>query len=428
MSEEKKTTFYKESELREKLKDFLSLLQADEKIGRITKDGEDFVTINRLAKELGIGYERILNIIDGVSSIEGRATNGKKSTFYKESELREKLKDFLSLLQADEKIGRITIDGEDFITIGRLAKEFEINRNIVSAAADGVQSFEARGVGGVKSTFYKESELREKLKDFLSLLQADEKTGRITKDGEDFVTIGRLAKELGISHSVISAAADGVSSIEGRATNGKKSTFYKESELREKLKDFLSLFQADEKTGRITKDGEDFITINRLAKELGIADQTISAAADGVQSFEARGVGGVKSTFYKESELREKLKDFLSLLQADEKTGRITKDGEDFVTIGRLAKELGISHSVISAAADGVSSIEGKGATGGKLLSTKNRNLERNSRISSLCFRRTRRPAESPKTERISSRSIVWQKSSALLTKQSQPPQTAFSL
>ena len=84
--------------------------------------------------------KRILNIIDGVSSIEGRATNGKKSTFYKESELREKLKDFLSLLQADEKIGRITIGGEDFITIGRLAKEFEINRNIVSAAADGVQS------------------------------------------------------------------------------------------------------------------------------------------------------------------------------------------------------------------------------------------------------------------------------------------------
>ena len=83
---------------------------------------------------------RILNIIDGVSSIEGRATNGKKIHFLQESELREKLKDFLSCSGGREKSGRITIDGEDFITIGRLAKEFEINRNIVSAAADGVQS------------------------------------------------------------------------------------------------------------------------------------------------------------------------------------------------------------------------------------------------------------------------------------------------
>ena len=151
------------------------------------------------------------------------------------------------------------------------------------------------------------------------MLQAGEKTGRITKDGEDFVTIGRLAKELGISHSVISAAADGVSSIEGRATNGKNPLSTKNQNLERNSRIFSLCFRRTRKTGRITKDGEDFITINRLAKELGIADQTISAAADGVQSFEARGVGGVKSTFYKESELREKLKDFLSLLQADER-------------------------------------------------------------------------------------------------------------
>ena len=103
------------------------------------------------------------------------------------------------------------------------------------------------------------------------------------------------------------------------------------------------------------------------------------------------------------------------LPQADKKTRRITIDGEDFVTINRLAKELGISHRVVSTAADDVSSFEARGVGGEKLLSTKNRNLERNSRIFSLCFRRTRKSAESPKTERVLLQSIVWQKSSVLV-------------
>ena len=67
------------------------------------------------------------------------------------------------------------------------------------------------------------------------------------------------------------------------------------------------MFQADEKTGRITKDGEDFVTINRLAKELSIANKTISATTDGVFSLKGRDTSGQKTTFYKESELREKL-------------------------------------------------------------------------------------------------------------------------
>ena len=55
--------------------------------------------------------------------------------------------------------------------------------------------------------------------------------------------------------------------------------------------------QADKKTRRITIDGEDFVTINRLAKELGISHRVVSTAADDVSSFEARGVGGEKNYF-----------------------------------------------------------------------------------------------------------------------------------
>ena len=62
----------------------------------------------------------------------------------------------------------------------------------------------------------------------------------------------------------------------------------------------------------------------------------------------------------------------------------------DFVTINRLAKELGISHRVVSTAADDVSSFEARGVGGEKLLSTKNRNLRETQGFSLFASRRTR--------------------------------------
>ncbi|MEK7088656.1 MAG: SNF2-related protein, partial [Patescibacteria group bacterium] len=138
----------------------------------------------------------------------------------------------------------------------------------------------------------------------------------------------------------IQAIIDGVTSIEGKGIGGQKTTFYKESEIKERLKDFLSLPEADSETGEIIHNGGIFTPINRLVKKLGISDKTIQDVIAGVTFFEGRSANGRATTFYKESEIREKLeksgyfirKNIISeKQQAEEQEQKLKENYDNFV-------------------------------------------------------------------------------------------------
>ena len=143
-----------------------------------------------------------------------------------------------------------------------------------------------------------------------------------------------------IAAQTIQAIIDGVTSIEGRDVVGRKTTFYKESEIKERLKDFLSLPEADSETGEIIHNGGIFTPINRLVKKLGISDKTIQDVIAGVTFFEGRSANGRATTFYKESEIREKLeksgyfirKNIISeKQQAEEQEQKLKENYDNFV-------------------------------------------------------------------------------------------------
>ena len=85
--------------------------------------------------------------------------------------------------------------------------------------------------------------------------------------GVEWTTVDKMSKTLNMSNYKVSADLSEIKNIKGRGSNGKETTLYDFSVLKEKLADFIKLPQVDETTGIYTdKEDVKWISVNELAK------------------------------------------------------------------------------------------------------------------------------------------------------------------
>ncbi len=164
---------------------------------------------------------------------------------------------------------------EDFwIPANYIHTEFGLSSTIIETLVEGVSSKRGLGKNGRLTILYNKTELVEKVNDFLTVPSANKETGRLKdSDGNIWVSIHVLSDETGIDGKTLKQIiGDSASTIHGKGKNNKRTIFYKESEIKEKIDSFKSVPRVDNKVGIYTDENNVIWTSgNNLRKKLGLS-------------------------------------------------------------------------------------------------------------------------------------------------------------
>ena len=292
---------------------------------------EGWLTINGLAKELGLSYGSVKNAITQNPPIEGKdykIKNGLLITHYPLSKVAKRVEHLSSAESAPE--GWLTIIG--------LAKELGLSDGSVKNAINQDPPIEGKGYrdkSGHLFPHYPLSEVAKRVEHLSSAESAPE--GWLAQRG--------LAKKLGLSKSTIKKYINQDPPIEGKEYKdkaGRLTPHYPLSEVAKRVERFTSAESAP----------KGWLPINSLVKELGLGSTVIKNAINQDPPIEGKGYrdkSGHLFTHYPLSEVAKRVERLTSAEFAPE--GWLT-------TLG-LAKELGFSDLTIKKAIDRTP-VEGK--------------------------------------------------------------------
>ena len=253
--------------------DVVGLPQADKTTGIYTdKEGKKWGTVETIADLLKtISKTTLSTKIEGIKSIKGKYSSGKEVVLYDIATARERMADYSKLPQVDKITGIYTdAKSKEWTTINKLTELLNVGERKISKNLTGVKNIRGKDMVAKEVILYDLADIKKKLADFIKLPQVDEKTGvYVDERGVEWTTVDKMSKTLNMSNYKVSADLSEIKNIKGRGSNGKETTLYDFSVLKEKLADFIKLPQVDETTGIYTdKEDVKWISVNELAKFL----------------------------------------------------------------------------------------------------------------------------------------------------------------
>lgn len=316
----------------------------------IDPDGEGWVTLLYLQKEYGLDYSALKRRVGGIETKPGINRSGVQVVLFKESKVRDRLKDFVSLPSVDKETGRlIDEDGNSWVTLAYIDSLFRKSTSLSRRLLKDVSTLNARNRTGRQTKLFPEAEAIRRLQAFYDLPAVDKNTGRyIDEEGKTWVSTEQLAVELGINGVTCKKLGKDLPTIEGRDRMGKEVDLINEIAARE-IFGFLADLPIVDSTGRfIDTDGNKWVVESLIFKELGISTSDKRRQALNLESIEGRGRNGHKVILYKEQDVRDKLDLFLALPQVDKETGRyVDEEGVSWVPFQYFREQFGITKDQI---------------------------------------------------------------------------------
>lgn len=359
---------YPEEQARQYIRKFFTLPQIDKKMGVYTdKKGEVWSTAFYFRRKFGkLAY----SVLSEISSIEGVATNGAKVKLYPESIIGEKINQYLSLPQVDQKTGKfVDNSGEIWAPLNFFYKRFKISDSFARNLLENSSFMIARGQRGRNITLYPETTTLALLEGKLSYRSTsvtfkDDKY--LDPDGEYWATLLHFSNELGIDYETLKRKVENIETKIGLNRTGKKVVLYKESVVREQVRGYLALPIVDRQTGRLTdENGNTWVTLSYIDSQFKYSFSLSKRLLADIQPLRARDRVGRETNLYPEEEAMRRLQAFYDLPTVDKETGRyVDEEGQNWVSTEQLATELGINGTTGKRLGEDLPTIKGRDRMG----------------------------------------------------------------
>lgn len=353
---------YDEVEANRTLEEYISLPKAQ---GDIYEDesGEKWMTLKYYQRKTGISPKALIKRLVGLETKKARIGSGQENTLYPQSKVEQRLKELQALPQVSPETGIFIDETEEAWAPARfLIDKYGVSQSVLNKRLKDIKQIRGKDKSRQERILYNVREADNVLTDFIALPAIDPETERyVDHEGVSWITLDfaqQLIGNVGSLKDVLKV----VSQVRGRGINGSETVLYNEQELRENYKEHLALPKIEEVIDAyIDSEGSRWVPAATFMKALKIGRSTLDPYLLGVPTRGGRSKKGKVTALYKESEVNQNLKSFLSLPRVDRQTGRyVDSNGEGWVSIYTAAHNLGVDVGFLSNRLEGVQSIEGR--------------------------------------------------------------------
>lgn len=344
-------------------------IQVDDETEKyIDQQGKAWTPTQFFLRKFGIGSKLLACHLREVDSIDGRSRTGQKTNLYNEEQVNQQLRNLISLPKVDKTDGIYTdSDGERWAPAYYFFRKLSgVGNGTVSKLLEKTRSIKGRGKSGFEVTLFNHQEAVDVLKAYLEPPIVDKETFKYTdEEGESWVTIATLSKELGLSHSSLSIRLNGVSFINGKDVSGHKAVLFNEKEAKKKLQGIVDLPHVSDSSRIFTdKNGENWTTLNYFSKEFGLSYTVLTRHLKSVRSQLGVGGDGHETILYSLEDSLHHIRKLLFIPRLDKNGIFIDKDGKKWAPLRFFRDKFRVNHSTLVQMKKSVSFIEGKDKNG----------------------------------------------------------------
>lgn len=362
-----KITCYHHDEALAVLKDYMALPKVNPKTNTyLDNKGEVWMSSKALQKRYGISGDTLEKYATSTPTIKGRSSTGQEVILYNETEVVEKLQNFINLPQVDKSGSYTDQEGLNWGSVDYLAMKTGLKRSEIEhfLKSNGINTIKAkaRHKSGHPLPLYEEVKALEVLNNRVSLGRIEEGNDELIDGaGETWITQKHIFKTLGSSKRIRSSLSE-ITTRGGLGKGGRETIFYNKKELFYRFGDILSLPRPDEDTNKYTdQDGETWAIVTYFVREFGLGNTTIHQLINDVPNVRGLSRNGQEVLLYKEAVVLERVKEFLALPRVDAKTGRLLdENGESWITASLMESEFNLRGLLHSDYLENIRHVEGR--------------------------------------------------------------------
>lgn len=332
------------------------------KSGIAVIDGQRFAALRTLKRIFGLSVDAIYGRIKNFEIKKFKLQSGQLLEGYNINAAKKACADLLQEFPAANKKGIAVINGQKFTTPYTLTKLLQLSHNAINPRIRkaGLKSQEIKVRDGNIRLAYNIAEVKKSCSDLLNQKHIANNSNIVVIDGHKYTTLENLIRLFKISNEPIKRRIrDNKIPIQKIKINGRVLNGYEIIKVRKACADFLKKIPTPDSDGIARVNGQEYTTIENLARILKISTPTITHRIN-KNSLKAIEIKHLSNGILKAYNISEVTKHCNELIQNDfvaDESGFVEIDGQKFASITALAKAMEVNPNIVSQRIGGLSSI-----------------------------------------------------------------------